>query len=142
MQEKREEARRKAAEARKCRSAEEAQRNTAEASTGGEAEAAPEPTSPDALRNGSVVTPAKLRALLPSNRRSCKPDEDPDRDVAPWLRALGCRNDEIRRGMELCEAIPDASMEEKLKYALKGLKQGLVRRISFATPAPAVTSTP
>ena len=29
---------------------------------------------------------------------------------------------EIRRGTELCEAIPDATMEEKVKHALKGLR--------------------
>ena len=105
IQQKREEARRKVVAARRRAAVEEAQTRAV-----------------DAPRNGMVVTPAELRELGSWKRRSCKGNEDPDRDVAPWLRALGCRKDEILRGTELCEAIPDATMEEKLKHALKGLK--------------------
>ena len=42
-------------------------------------------------------------------------------DVIPWLRKLGIRADEAQRLSTLCESIPDASIEERLKYALSCL---------------------
>ena len=41
-----------------------------------------------------------------------------DRDVVPWLRALGFSAAEARRAAERCEDIPDASLEERLRVAL------------------------
>ena len=41
-----------------------------------------------------------------------------ERDVLPWLRALGFRAEEARRAAALCEAIPDASLEERVRLAL------------------------
>jgi 5-methylcytosine-specific restriction endonuclease McrA len=57
--------------------------------------------------------------------------------VVPWLRQLGFRADEARRGAALCEAIPDAPLEERVRYALKGLAPGSARR-----SGPAATSPP
>jgi Holliday junction resolvasome RuvABC DNA-binding subunit len=42
-------------------------------------------------------------------------------EVIPWLRALGFRADEARWRAERCEAIPDASLEERVKLALSYL---------------------
>ena len=39
-------------------------------------------------------------------------------DVVPWLRALGFRAEEANRVSKLCEAIPDATLEERVKFAL------------------------
>jgi 5-methylcytosine-specific restriction endonuclease McrA len=50
-----------------------------------------------------------------------KREEDPDRDVTPWLRALGFRGDQLRRGEELAAAIPDAPLEQRVRAALSGL---------------------
>ena len=50
-----------------------------------------------------------------------KREEDPDRDVTPWLRALGYRGDQLRRGEEFAAAIPDAPLEQRVRYALSGL---------------------
>ena len=44
--------------------------------------------------------------------------QDMHTDVIPWLRKLGIRADEAQRLSTLCESIPDASIEERLKYAL------------------------
>jgi Holliday junction resolvasome RuvABC DNA-binding subunit len=41
-----------------------------------------------------------------------------ERDVIPWLRGLGFRADEARRAAALCEAIPDAPLEERVRVAL------------------------
>ena len=39
-------------------------------------------------------------------------------EVIPWLRALGFRTDEARRAAALCEAIPNAPIEERVRMAL------------------------
>ena len=39
-------------------------------------------------------------------------------EVIPWLRALGLRADEARRAAALCEAMPEASLEQRLRRAL------------------------
>jgi len=44
-----------------------------------------------------------------------------ERDVVPWLRALGFRADEARRAAAHCETIPDASLEERVRLALSCL---------------------
>jgi len=41
-----------------------------------------------------------------------------DRDVVPWLRALGVRADDARRAAEGCESMVDASLEERVRRAL------------------------
>jgi hypothetical protein len=45
-----------------------------------------------------------------------------DRDVVPWLRSLGCRADEARRGADACAHLPEASLEERVRVALSSLK--------------------
>ena len=42
-------------------------------------------------------------------------------DVIPWLRQLGVRLDEARRAAALCAALPDGSLEERVRLALSGL---------------------
>jgi hypothetical protein len=41
--------------------------------------------------------------------------------VTPWLRQLGFRAEEAKRAALHCEAIPDASLEERVRYALSVL---------------------
>ncbi len=43
---------------------------------------------------------------------------EPERDVIPWLRQLGFRADEARRAAAVCENIPEASLEERVRFAL------------------------
>jgi hypothetical protein len=40
-------------------------------------------------------------------------------EVVPWLRQLGIRPDEARRAAALCESIPDAPLEERVRVALR-----------------------
>ena len=40
------------------------------------------------------------------------------REVIPWLRALGFRAEEARWRAERCEAIPEASLEDRVRLAL------------------------
>jgi hypothetical protein len=57
--------------------------------------------------------------------------------VAPWLRQLGFRADEVRRATALCEAIPDASLEERVRLALSSLARGGPRRTIPGVASPA-----
>ncbi|HYM80780.1 MAG TPA: hypothetical protein VEY91_05120 [Candidatus Limnocylindria bacterium] len=41
-----------------------------------------------------------------------------EKDVVPWLRQLGFRADQARHAAKLCERIPDASLEERVRVAL------------------------
>jgi Holliday junction resolvasome RuvABC DNA-binding subunit len=42
-----------------------------------------------------------------------------DRGVVPWLRQLGFSAAEGRRAAEACESLPDASLEERIRFALR-----------------------
>ncbi|HYM80255.1 MAG TPA: hypothetical protein VEY91_11405, partial [Candidatus Limnocylindria bacterium] len=39
-------------------------------------------------------------------------------EVVPWLRQLGFGADQARCAAKLCETIPDASLEERVRVAL------------------------
>jgi 5-methylcytosine-specific restriction endonuclease McrA len=64
-------------------------------------------------------------------------ERDLTRDVAPWLRSLGFRADEIRGAVKRCEAIPDASIEERVRFALTGLAPRSARHVIPVASAPA-----
>ena len=55
-------------------------------------------------------------------------------EVVPWLRAMRIPTDEARRAAKRCEAMPDASLEERVKAALScfGPRDARLRR---AAPA-------
>jgi hypothetical protein len=55
---------------------------------------------------------ARPRAVTPTF-------ETDEKDVTPWLRALGLRADEARWAAEWCAEMPDASLEERLRVALR-----------------------
>ena len=57
-------------------------------------------------------------------------------DVIPWLRQLGFRADEARRGAGSCGASPDAPLEERVRAALRHLAPAGVRRTASAASSP------
>ncbi|MEO5989343.1 MAG: HNH endonuclease [Candidatus Eisenbacteria bacterium] len=57
-------------------------------------------------------------------------------EVIPYLRKLGFRVDEAKRGAAMCDGMPDASLEDRVRFAISGLSRERFRR---ATP---MTSTP
>jgi hypothetical protein len=61
-----------------------------------------------------VATPVQARA----RDQAATAEWTQERDVVPWLRALGFNAAEARRAAALCEAIPDASLEERVRRAL------------------------
>lgn len=57
-------------------------------------------------------------------------------EVISWLRALGLRADEARQGAAVCEGMPDAPPEERVRFALRGLGRGrFLRSTLAASPA-------
>ena len=54
-----------------------------------------------------------------------------EQDVIPWLRGLGCRPEDARRAARLCDDIPDAPLEERVKRALSYFGARF-RKISYA----------
>jgi Holliday junction resolvasome RuvABC DNA-binding subunit len=48
-------------------------------------------------------------------------------DLMAGLRSLGCRADEARRAAEFSQALPDATLEERMREALKSLGRRTIR---------------
>jgi hypothetical protein len=61
-------------------------------------------------------------------------------EVIPYLRALGFRADESRSSAALCEATPDASLEQRVKLALTYFANRHCTRVKPATPQPRATT--
>ena len=62
---------------------------------------------------------AKARAAARPQAVMEPTSEADENDVTPWLRALGLRADEARWAAEWCAEMPDASLEERLRVALR-----------------------
>src|SRR5437773_9426932 len=58
------------------------------------------------------------REKAAAEARAATAEKDPERSVVPWLRQLGYRVHEAREAAALCENLPDATLEEKIKVAL------------------------
>ena len=70
---------------------------------------------------GRVEARVRAAALEPSCARAAEAASasiEPEGDVIPWLRKLGFRADEARRAASRCEGIPEASLEERVRFAL------------------------
>ena len=76
------------------------------------------------LAPGRARARARAAAQEPSaaaereRARSTAVESSSERDVIPWLRQLGFRADEARRAAVQCESIPEASLEERVRFAL------------------------
>ncbi|MEO5988737.1 MAG: hypothetical protein ABIU54_01360, partial [Candidatus Eisenbacteria bacterium] len=69
-----------------------------------------------------VVSPVPEQVAAQANPRARR-DE-----VVPYLRALGFRVDEAKRGAAMCDAMPDASLEARVRFAISGLGRGRFER--------------
>jgi 5-methylcytosine-specific restriction endonuclease McrA len=69
------------------------------------------------MRSAAQV-PAATRARTHATVEAVAAERASDRDVVPWLRQLGFSAAEARRAAALCEDIPDASLEERVRRAL------------------------
>ncbi|MFI5370513.1 MAG: HNH endonuclease [Candidatus Eisenbacteria bacterium] len=127
MRGKRENARARAAEKRARRAA----RASTIPNSGLDARASASPNAARAtLLSASTNADLGPRASASPNAAAVAPvrASDPEHDVTPWLRALGFRADEARRAAARCDAIPGASLEERVRVALSSLAPARARR--------------
>jgi hypothetical protein len=119
MSEKREQARRAAEEARTCaaEAAARAQAREVEAEARTRAAAA---GAEACARAREVEAEARTRAAAAESRARAVAREQA-RDVTACLRELGFHVGEARRALECCETLPDATLEERVRAALKFL---------------------
>jgi len=70
-------------------------------------------------------------------KRSRNDDAIQDRDVIPWLRALGIRADDARKAAAHCESIPNAPLKERVRLALTHCgPRGTIYRPAPSAAAP------
>ena len=82
---------------------------------------------------GPTRTPTPTRAAVPASERVPVPaPTPPGLDVTPWLRQLGFRPDEVRRGASLCAELGDATLEQRVRHALRHLAPARHRREPLA----------
>ena len=74
---------------------------------------------PASVANDVALPATNADAASAANAPVLAPEPDPERDVTPWLRALGFRADQARRAAAACEALPEASLEERVRFALR-----------------------
>jgi 5-methylcytosine-specific restriction endonuclease McrA len=108
---------------------EEARRRAERAKASTQAKAS---ASEQARANARVQAEAKVQAQTAAGVEPAS-----ERDVIPWLRALGYNAEAARRGAANCAHIPEASLEERVKVACRSLARHCIRR-----PAPVVGSAP
>ena len=70
----------------------------------------------DSKPNAPIHDPAPAQAAPPP--LGARPDEDPSTDVKPWLRRQGFSEDHVRDAAAASEAIPDAPIHERVRYAM------------------------
>jgi hypothetical protein len=76
------------------------------------------------------------RALAAAGAKEAAARAAAAQEVVPWLRVLGLRADEARRAAERCEAIPEATLEERVRCALSGLaRPALSHAAAITRPA-------
>ena len=78
---------------------------------------------------------ADARAAAEARAAAAAAERAKELDVVPWLRQLGFRVDEARRAAALCESLPDAPLEERLRLALAFLRPPH-RRVGSGTEIP------
>ena len=64
---------------------------------------------------------AEKRETAAAEAQAAAAERDPARSVVPWLRQLGVRMDDARRAAAYCESVPGASLEERVRVALRFL---------------------
>lgn len=74
----------------------------------------------EAGRKAAEAGAAEVRAAAEARAAEARTaaEQAKENDVVPWLRQLGFRADEARRAAALCETIPDAPLEERVRVAL------------------------
>ena len=83
-------------------------------------------TRTDAIARGETMADARGETMADAIARAkatAVAEAAGDRDVTPWLRALGFRADEARRAATFCETV-DLPLQERVRVALSYLRPG------------------
>ena len=83
----------------------------------------------------------RAKTAVATAAAAAAPEPDSDHDVRPWLRALGYNTAEANRGAALCAHMMEATLEDRVKDALRGLASRCVQRVVPAPTAEAVHRT-
>src|SRR5438132_5028745 len=62
---------------------------------------------------------AEKREKAAAEAQAAAAEQDPEHSVVPWLRQLGIEANEAREAAALCENMPDATLEQRVKAALR-----------------------
>jgi Mn-dependent DtxR family transcriptional regulator len=89
-----------------------------------------------ALERATLPTAGERAEIEARRLASAEARKQAAAEVIPWLRQLGFRADEARRGAERCEHLAGASLEERLRAALASLARPSSR------PAARIASIP
>jgi hypothetical protein len=90
----------------------------------------------EAARAAAVARRAEARRAQSDAARACEAAAAPaGTDVIPWLRGLGFRMDEARRGAAICAHLAHAPLEQRLKCALASLAPPHSRTRPASTPS-------
>jgi 5-methylcytosine-specific restriction endonuclease McrA len=73
----------------------------------------------EARRQAKARAAATQNSTAPATEPSPEPSDD--RDVTPYIRKLGYSAERARHVAALCASIPNASLEERVRFALKHL---------------------
>jgi hypothetical protein len=131
MRGKRERARERAAHAReRARARETARAQAREVARAHESAHARDAAQTHAAAQVQERATGQARATAAAAQQACE-------EVIPWLRALGFRADEARAAAARCAAIPDAPLEERVRWALSSLAPNRARRTAPAERSPA-----
>jgi hypothetical protein len=87
-------------------------------------------------RQEAQLAPGQVAARAAAARSQATARRQAAAEVIPWLRRLGFRADEARRAAALCEAIPDAPLEERVRLALSCFAQPPRNRAVTSRPMP------
>jgi 5-methylcytosine-specific restriction endonuclease McrA len=90
----------------------------------------------EAAPRGTVGSETGVKAPEAAREQSAA-EAARDKDVIPWLRQLGYNLHRARQGAEACAHIPDATLEERVKVALRALAPMSVRRAVRMTASTA-----
>jgi 5-methylcytosine-specific restriction endonuclease McrA len=82
---------------------------------------------------GTEFMKSKIDAANEASAKEARAKEARANQVIPWLRQLGFRANEARSAAKLCESIPDAPLEERVRLALSSLGPRASGRVAMAS---------
>ena len=74
------------------------------------------------MRHRRIAVAEARAAAKAAGVKTTSPEQTDDRDVVPWLRALGFSTAEARHAAARCDDMPDATLEQRVRAALTSFR--------------------